>query len=282
MSCIRFAIFSAVALAAAAADHARAAERDLAAEVRAIFTARCARCHGPDLARPKGGFGYVLDLRRLAADRDKIVPHKPDESDIWLQVERDEMPPPNSPTGPLSTAQKEIIRAWIAAGAPPGESPPPVDTTPADTSDAPQVSPSWRALLWLGRFHLLLLHFPIALLMAAAVAEAWSVWKGERALSPAARFCLVLGAIAVVPTVVLGWLHALDGHGAGPLLALHRWLGTAAGAWVVVTAVLAERAVYRGASSWVVRLMILAGALLVGLAAHFGGLMVHGKHFYDW
>jgi mono/diheme cytochrome c family protein len=89
-----------------------------AAEVRGVFTAKCAGCHGPDLPKPKGRFGYVLDLRRLATDPEKVIPGRPAESELWALVEHDEMPPPDSPHGPLSPAQKEVIRTWIAAGAP--------------------------------------------------------------------------------------------------------------------------------------------------------------------
>jgi mono/diheme cytochrome c family protein len=87
-------------------------------EVRAVFKAKCAGCHGPDLPKPQGRFGYVLDLQRLAGDREKVVPGRPEESELWALVEHDEMPPPDSPHGPLTLAQKEAIRAWIADGAP--------------------------------------------------------------------------------------------------------------------------------------------------------------------
>src|SRR5262249_21392510 len=62
------------------------APKGLAAEVLAVFSAKCAGCHGAGLARPRGGFGYVLDLRRLAANPGMVVPSKPDESDLWAQV----------------------------------------------------------------------------------------------------------------------------------------------------------------------------------------------------
>jgi len=91
---------------------------NLAEEARGVFKAKCAGCHGPDLPKPKAHFGYVLDLRRLAADREKVIPGRPAESELWALVEHDEMPPPDSPHGPLTAAQKEAIRSWIAAGAP--------------------------------------------------------------------------------------------------------------------------------------------------------------------
>jgi mono/diheme cytochrome c family protein len=91
---------------------------NFAEEARGVFKAKCAGCHGPDLRKPKGQFGYVLDLQRLAADPEKVIPGRPAESELWALVEHDEMPPPDSSHGPLTAAQKEAIRGWIAAGAP--------------------------------------------------------------------------------------------------------------------------------------------------------------------
>ena len=45
-----------------------------------------------------------------------------------------------------------------------------------------------------------LLHFPIALLIAAAFAELWGAWRGDRSLEPVVRFCVLLGAASAVAT----------------------------------------------------------------------------------
>ena len=95
-----------------------AADNNLATQTLTVFAAKCARCHGPQLVKPKGRFGYVRDLARVAANREMVVPSAPEESELWDLVKRGEMPPPDSPTGALSKAQKQIIRAWIAVGAP--------------------------------------------------------------------------------------------------------------------------------------------------------------------
>ncbi len=100
------------------AVYASQGQRDLASETRFIFSAKCAGCHGPNLSKPKGRFGYVLDLARVAANREMVVPSFPDESELWELVGRGEMPPEDAPTGPLSAEEKGVIRAWIAAGAP--------------------------------------------------------------------------------------------------------------------------------------------------------------------
>jgi mono/diheme cytochrome c family protein/uncharacterized membrane protein len=263
---------------ALAGERVPEAGRRLAAEVRAVFAARCARCHGSDVPRPRGGFGYIDDLRRLSADHDKIVPDKPDESELWQMVHKGEMPPPDSPTGPLTASEKETIRAWIAAGAPADAPAPP----PREATAPPEPPAVGRALRWLGKFHLLVVHFPIALLTAALLGELWTMLKEWRVPSAAVRFCVGLGAVGAVAAVGLGWLFALGRHDSSGLLALHRWFGTTAGAWAVVLAVCSELDARRGVRRWWTRVLLLAGAVLVGVAAHFGGLMVHGRGVYDF
>jgi mono/diheme cytochrome c family protein len=273
-----------------AADAPAGGPRDLATEVRGVFAAKCAGCHGPNLAKPKGRFGYVLDLARVAGNREMVVPSSPAESELWELVRRGEMPPADAPTGPLTAAQKEVIRAWIAAGAPPGaasaaESLPRLTPPSEELPPAPPAAPTGPHFLhWLGKFHLLFLHFPIALLVAAAAAEGWSVVRRSRIPEPAVRLCVLLGAASTVVTVVLGWLHAGSGYGAGTprLLSTHRWLGTGAGLWVVAAAVFSESDARRGARSRHTRVLLFVGALLIGLAGHFGGLLAHGEDFFDW
>jgi uncharacterized membrane protein len=256
-----------------------AAERDLGAEVRDLFAAKCAVCHGPALAKPKGRFGYVTDLRRVAGNPELVVPSRPDESELWELVRRDEMPPADSPTGPLTADQKEAVRTWIAAGAPDA-----AEAIAARPAGEPAVaSPAARTVLWLGKFHLLALHFPIALVIAAAIAEAFRAWRRSAVPSDTGRFCLVLAAVAAVPTAVLGWLHAASGNGVGSpqLLMAHRWLGTSTAIWLVLTAVAAVRDARRGASGRT-RVMLAVAVLLTILTAHLGGLLDRGVEFFDW
>jgi mono/diheme cytochrome c family protein len=66
----------------------------LATQVHAIFQARCVECHGSDLPRPKGKFGYVLDLARVAANPKMIVPDKSAQSEFYQMLVHNEMPDP--------------------------------------------------------------------------------------------------------------------------------------------------------------------------------------------
>src|SRR5262249_29020614 len=142
-------------------------QEDLALEALSVFSAKCAGCHGPNLAKPRGRFGYVLDLARVAGNPEMVIPSSVDESELWELVRRGEMPPEDSPTGPPTEAEKETIRTWIAAGAPTkAASPPPSNS---DTGPVSVSAPAGRKSILhiLGPFHVLAVHFPIALLIVA-------------------------------------------------------------------------------------------------------------------
>ncbi len=269
---------------------------DPAADVLPIFQAKCASCHGPDVKKPKGSFGYILDLKRLAADKDRVEA-------LRVLVASGNMPPRTSPTGSLSQSQKETIRDWIAGGCPEplsvhageekgsvGDTEPPAvqpDSTPS-TPEGPTAVPVWeRTLEWVGKFHLLVLHFPIALIVVASLLEVYSFWpKGLALVSlrDCIRLCVYAAAVFAVPTVVLGWLHAMGGYGVGQpgTLLLHRWIGTAAGAMIVLTAVLSELDARTGRREHHTRIAIFTAALVTAIGAHFGGTLVHGQGFLDW
>jgi len=142
----------------------------------------------------------------------------------------------------------------------------------------------WDALAWLGRFHVVAIHFPIALLLSALAAESWSVWRKTPDPAPAVRCCVLLGAAGAVLSTALGWCAAPASYVAvpGSTFFLHRWLGTAAGAWSVGLVVLSEIDQARGRRTRLFRGALLGGALLIGATGHFGGLLSHGTEFFDW
>jgi uncharacterized membrane protein len=161
------------------------------------------------------------------------------------------------------------------------ESPPSVQsesTAPATLSAAD------RMLRWVAKFHLLMIHFPIALILAAGIGEVRSVVQRNPLPSESVRFCLWLGALASIPTAALGWLYAADGNGVGSpqLLMAHRWLGTTAAVWLVITAACAERDGRRRVGRRRVRLLLSSGVLVTILAAHVGGLLAHGRDYFTY
>src|SRR4029077_856819 len=133
----------------------------------------------------------------------------------------------------------------------------------------------------MGPLHLVAVHFPIALLIAAAAAEFRCMIQGSRIPTAVVRTCVLAGAISAVGTASLGWIHAANGHGAGTpqILILHRWIGTTAAAWCVGTVLLSEGDDGRGVRSLWFRASLFVGALLVAVEGHFGGMLVHGDDF---
>lgn len=160
------------------------------------------------------------------------------------------------------------------------------ETASSDASEARAPQPSFpRTLRWLGRLHILVVHFPIALLSAAAIAELWSLRRRQLGPSAAVRFCVLLGAASAVLAVALGWLHAdWGGFGADSpeLLRSHRWAGTVLGACAVATAFLSERDARRGRRSYIFWVFLGASAVLTGVVGHLGGTLVHGSDFLNW
>jgi hypothetical protein len=264
----------------------------LAARVHPLFKAKCAQCHGAHLSQPKGKFGYILDLERVRDNPRLVVPLRPDESKLCALIRDNEMPPKDSPAGPLTENEKELVRNWVAAGAPatltyspaadgdsrsrdPVSSPPPADPSPS----------LLRLIRWLGRFHIPAIHFPIALFLAAAAGELWCMFWRWRDPWPPVRFCVLLGAVGAALAVALGWLHAdFGGYGTGSpaVLGLHRWLGTLGSCSAAVAAVVSEIDSRRRQRCLLFRLALFAAALLIAAAGHFGGNLIHGDEFFAW
>ncbi len=87
-------------------------------DVRPILAENCFACHGPDSASRKADLR--LDRREVAVKAGAIVPGKPDESELIHRIfatDNDEVMPPPSIHKQLTAAQKETLKAWIAAGA---------------------------------------------------------------------------------------------------------------------------------------------------------------------
>src|SRR5262249_14604941 len=81
---------------------------------------------------------------------------------------------------------------------------------------------------WLGKFHPPSTHFPMALLVAAALAGLLGVVTGRSLFEGAARYCLWFGTLGAVLTALLGWLMGgFRWADRSDLLTLHRWVGTA-------------------------------------------------------
>jgi uncharacterized membrane protein len=260
----------------------------LAQKVHDVFEAKCLDCHGPELPRPKGKFGYVLDLQRMADNPEYVKRGQPADSELFKLVFNDEMPGEDANVPALTPEEKEAVKRWIEVGAPaelrttPGPAPTAAPEPPKSTE------PLWKASIrWVGKFHPLSTHFPVALMFVAVFAEGLAWWTRREQMFETVRFLVIVSALGGVAATVLGWVNAYFSSynkATGALLFWHRWLGTGAGVWAIICAVLVvishcregspERTRFRGA--------LLAGAVLVGVAGFLGSALIYGIDHYSW
>jgi mono/diheme cytochrome c family protein len=92
-------------------------------DIRPILTENCFACHGPDSAARKADLRLDSFEAATAARKDgqpAIVPGKPDESGAILRVltpDEDDVMPPTKTKKTLGSAEKELLRRWVMAGA---------------------------------------------------------------------------------------------------------------------------------------------------------------------
>ncbi len=131
---------------------------------------------------------------------------------------------------------------------------------------------------FLGRFHVLVLHIPIGIIVAVLCLE-WLVRKEKyRYLESAAGFLWLVAAGSAILTVILGYMHFSEGGFQGPSGYLHRNFGT--GLAVILTVIALLRA--SQFASGYKPVFLPAAVLMFGLAwmvGHYGGNLTHGSTY---
>jgi len=134
---------------------------------------------------------------------------------------------------------------------------------------------------FIGKFHPLLVHFPIALVLTAAAAELVVIATQRQAWRTVAVTNIRAGAVVGVVTAIAGWLFASSpGVDATTALEWHRWLGLAGATGAIGAALLSsrlQRSSRRLAFGY--RVTLFVSALLVAITGHLGGTLVWGASF---
>lgn len=133
----------------------------------------------------------------------------------------------------------------------------------------------------LHKFHVLLVHFPIALAMAAVLGDIlWATLRKDF-FRGAAFYCLLLAALAAIPTVITGDMH-LDAKGyTGDFAAIaetHEDFGIAS-MCVLIGAALVRAIRKNHPKGWWLGayvVLIAAVAVLIALTGYYGGELSHG------
>ena len=130
---------------------------------------------------------------------------------------------------------------------------------------------------FLGRFHLLTIHFPIALLLLVPVMEVAGRHERLKHVRASVDFVLMLAMLASVVAAWLGWCLARSSGYAGRLVTQHMWggVGVAAAIWVCWT--LRARVSGPALSGLYVSALVATAALVVW-TGYRGGQISQGEN----
>lgn len=148
------------------------------------------------------------------------------------------------------------------------------------TAAEPPQSFGARLLDWLGRFHPMLVHFPIAFIPAALFTAI--VGRKRPAFAKPVQFLVVTAGVTAPFAMLSGWLSGGFDLGLDDWLhQAHRWLGTGIGIGAFALGVFALRRPEQDRGpGMIVGLLILTAAILV--QGWFGGALVHGIDHLNW
>jgi uncharacterized membrane protein len=126
---------------------------------------------------------------------------------------------------------------------------------------------------FVGRFHLLLIHIPIAFLLLALLLELVALDLRRAVLRQSAEFVLVLGTLGAIGAAWLGWLLAWSGGYEGDLVTRHMWGGVSLAISSLVCCW-----TFRSSRRLSTVLLVATIGLMIW-TSHQGGMLTHGANY---
>lgn len=132
-------------------------------------------------------------------------------------------------------------------------------------------------IFFLGRFHVLVLHLPIGMLLLTVALDFMSRSTRHHYLTQALPLCWAATALSAVFTVILGMMHFSEGGFAGASASAHRNYGISVAVVSLAVWFIAAKlpALYR-------QIRLYTNVLLLGLVTmtgHYGGNLTHGSTY---
>ncbi|MBJ6369043.1 c-type cytochrome domain-containing protein [Snuella sedimenti] len=121
---------------------------------------------------------------------------------------------------------------------------------------------------WLGRWHPLVLHFPIVIVLVVALAAL--IGKQIK------KQWLVVAVLSVLVTAITGFFLGTETSSKGQLLFWHQWLGASMAFLTVVWYWLYTHDIQ---NVYLLKGIQAGLILLVGFTGHYGGMVTHGEEF---
>lgn len=132
-----------------------------------------------------------------------------------------------------------------------------------------------------GRTHPILVHFPIAMVLVAAMIE--TIRAIVRRPTPARTSInmLGIGVIAAAAAIGSGWLNGdYENHASqADTMELHRWIGIGGGVIALLAFLVGLGASRSRRALMAFRAMLVVAAAAIGFTGHLGGSMVYGEGY---
>lgn len=132
----------------------------------------------------------------------------------------------------------------------------------------------------LGRFHPLLVHFPIGLLVAALFMELLTIGGKRKGIREGAYWMVYLGTIFATLSALFGWLLRTHEDYSGELANNHQYTGIATAVLAILTTLLLRLTIKGKIPDFrAYRTGLIATVVLLTIAGHLGASLTHGEDY---
>lgn len=143
------------------------------------------------------------------------------------------------------------------------------------------MEPTPDIIIFLGRFHALVVHLPIGFVCIAVLAELFFRKPGDVNLRPLIHFIWLLAALSATVSVALGYLLSLQGGYDDATLNWHKWAGILLALIIHVCYFVKKSSVQK---RWMKHLSLVSlglCTLLLMITGHYGGSLTHGSDYLN-
>lgn len=130
----------------------------------------------------------------------------------------------------------------------------------------------------LGRFHVVVLHVPLGVIVALFILELLARREKYRHLASASAYLWVVGAVSAIVTVALGYMHYAEGSFDSASGVQHRTFGTVLAVAFTAAAALRVSAHGQRLAAWFLPASTLM-VILATITGHYGGNLTHGSTY---
>ena len=136
----------------------------------------------------------------------------------------------------------------------------------------------WR---FLGRLHPIAVHFPVSLLLFAALLELFTLKNFDAPSRIGIRLLLAAGTIVAIISAIMGLLLVKEGGYELQASNIHQWTGIGTAFFSAVTWFLSNSIHKKNKRSLInlYRVLLFISAIGVAIAGHFGASLTHGKDY---